>query len=97
MYLHHQESVEKLLEYFRPDPDVTAIILGGSVAKGLERSDSDIDAIIVVTEERYAALAAENRLDLVVTPKSMDDELTQLANVLARAMKLALHPGYPGF
>ena len=61
MYLHHQESVEKLLEYFRPDPDVTAIILGGSVAKGLERSDSDIDAIVVVTPEKLQQLQAEGR------------------------------------
>lgn len=48
-------------------------------------------------EEILAGIAAENRLDLVVTPKSMDDELTQLAHVLARALNLALHPGYPGF
>ena len=61
MYPHHQESIEKLLEYFRPDPDVTAIILGGSVAKGLERSDSDIDAIVVVTPEKLQQLQAEGR------------------------------------
>jgi hypothetical protein len=35
--------------------------LGGSVAKGCERADSDIDAIIIVTDARYAALEKENR------------------------------------
>ena len=66
MYKHHAESVEKLKEYFLPMDGMIAIVLDGSVVKGNERPDSDIDALIVVTEEKYAELAAQNRLAEVI-------------------------------
>lgn len=62
MYEHHRESIQKLLEYFQNDKDVLAIVLDGSVAKGRARPDSDIDAIIVVTDERYKKQSDENSL-----------------------------------
>ena len=67
MLQHHIESIEKLKEYFAGDEGVVAIVLDGSVVKGNARPDSDIDAIIVVTEEKYERLAAEKRLAEVVT------------------------------
>ena len=66
MYRHHEESAQKLREYFEGQEGVIAVVLDGSTVKGNARPDSDIDAIIVVTEERYAALAAENRLAEVI-------------------------------
>lgn len=62
MYEHHKQAIENLIEYFKDDSSVIAIVLGGSVAKGLERVDSDIDAMIIVTDERYYELEKENRL-----------------------------------
>ncbi len=62
MYPHHAKAIENLTALYSPDPDILAIFLAGSVAKGLERPDSDIDAILVVTDERHRLLAAENRL-----------------------------------
>ncbi|MCL2741740.1 MAG: nucleotidyltransferase domain-containing protein [Oscillospiraceae bacterium] len=59
---HHRESIERLKECFRGAEGVLAVILAGSVAKGLEREDSDIDAIVVVDGRRYAELAAQGRL-----------------------------------
>ena len=56
MYEHHRQSIENLLDYFKDDQQITAIVLGGSVAKGCAREDSDIDAILVVPESRYACL-----------------------------------------
>ena len=59
MYQHHLDSIEKLKEYFRGREGVVAVILGGSVAKGMERPDSDLDAMVVlapaVYEKRRAA------------------------------------------
>lgn len=66
MYQHHVDSIEKLKEYFHGQDWVIAVILDGSVVKGNAREDSDIDAIIVVTEEKYAELASENRLAEVI-------------------------------
>lgn len=62
MYPHHEESIQKLLEYYKPQEGVIAIILGGSVPKGLARPDSDIDAMVIVTPERYKKHEAEDHL-----------------------------------
>lgn len=62
MYMHHEEAIENLINYFNQDKDVIAIVLGGSVAKQCERIDSDIDTMIIVTDEKQKQLAAENRL-----------------------------------
>lgn len=62
MYEHHKQSIEKLLDYFKEDDDIIAIILGGSIAKGCERPDSDIDAIVVVNENKYMELNRLNKL-----------------------------------
>ena len=66
MYRHHIESAQKLREYFEGKEGVIAVVLDGSTVKGNARPDSDIDAIIVVTEEKYAELAAQNRLAEVI-------------------------------
>ncbi len=61
MYKHHEESIQKLIEYFKDMDGLISIILGGSVAKGLERVDSDIDAMIVVTDKKFEELISQNR------------------------------------
>lgn len=66
MYPHHIENAQKLRQYFEGQEGVIAIVLDGSTVKGNARPDSDIDAIIVVTEEKYAELAAQNRLAEVI-------------------------------
>lgn len=66
MYPHHIQSAQKLREYFEGQEGVIAVVLDGSTVKGNARPDSDIDAIIVVTEEKYAELAAQNRLAEVI-------------------------------
>lgn len=66
MYQHHKDSIEKLKEYYRDAEGVLAIVLDGSIVKGNARPDSDVDAVIVVTEKRYRALERENRLAEVI-------------------------------
>jgi len=51
---HHARALEqakaRLLEQ---DPELLAIILGGSIAKGFDREESDVDLIVVLPDERY--------------------------------------------
>lgn len=61
-YPHHEAAVQKLLDYFQDDPGVIAVVLGGSVAKGLARPDSDIDAEIIMTPERWRRQADQGVL-----------------------------------
>lgn len=53
MYKHHEESLKIMVEHYRNQTGVIALILGGSVAKGMERPDSDLDGMAVVSEEEF--------------------------------------------
>ena len=63
MYKHHEESLKIAIAYLKEESRVKdgliAIIFGGSVAKGCERPDSDLDFEVIVTDEMYEKLKAE--------------------------------------
>ena len=65
MYQHHRDSLENMIQYFtQTDPkkdEIIAIIFGGSVAKGCERPDSDLDAMVILTDEAYQALCEKHQ------------------------------------
>ncbi|MEM7284069.1 MAG: nucleotidyltransferase domain-containing protein [Pseudomonadota bacterium] len=66
---HHQRAIERLVEAYQDDTRFFGLIIGGSVAKGYARPDSDVDFLIIATDEVYARqLAARdlfiNRRDL---------------------------------
>lgn len=54
MHKHHEESLEILVNLFKEKEGVAALIFGGSVAKGMERPDSDLDAMVILTPKAYA-------------------------------------------
>ena len=62
MYEHHEASIQKVVEYFRTVPEVEALILGGSIAHGFARPDSDIDLMIIVSDREYEERLREGRL-----------------------------------
>ena len=59
---HHQEAIDRLVEEYRDDPGFLGLIIGGSVAKGFARDDSDVDFLIIATDEDYRRRTAENDL-----------------------------------
>jgi len=54
MHAHHEDTIRRLVATFRDDPRYPALIVGGSIAKGYERPDSDVDILLVATDEEYA-------------------------------------------
>lgn len=70
----HWKIVEQIVEERKVDPSVIAISVFGSMARGEERPDSDIDIEIVSTTEPEWRMAEEVRdglvVDYVYTPKS---------------------------
>ena len=63
---HHKKAIEKAkTRLLSENPDLLAIIVGGSIAKGIEREDSDVDLIVVITDEEYRARLSENRLSFL--------------------------------
>ena len=61
MYPQHERATQNLVALFKKRPGGFGGDSAGSPAKGLERLDSDVDAIIAVTEEKYRRLQAEGR------------------------------------
>jgi predicted nucleotidyltransferase len=59
---HHLQSIQNLIAAFAKDATVQAIILGGSLAHGYARADSDIDVSIVVDATEYRRRRVEGRL-----------------------------------
>ena len=50
---HHRQTIQRLADAYRDDPNFPALIIGGSVAKGWARPDSDVDFMIVATEAEF--------------------------------------------
>ena len=66
---HHQRAIDRLTDAYRDDASFRALIIGGSVAKGYARADSDVDFMLVATDDEFdRRLAARdlfiNRRDL---------------------------------
>ncbi len=66
---HHQRAIDRLADAYRDDPCFRGLIIGGSVAKGCAREDSDVDFLIIATDDVFERrLAARdlfiNRRDL---------------------------------
>lgn len=66
MYKHHIESLEIMKKYFEEKEEVIALIFGGSVAKGCERPDSDLDGMVVVPEDVYEKKVRENATAMTI-------------------------------
>ena len=50
---HHQRAIDRLANAYRDDPAFLGLIIGGSIAKGFARDDSDVDFMMVATDEEF--------------------------------------------
>jgi len=50
---HHQRAIERLADAYRDDRRFLGLIIGGSIAKGFAREDSDVDFLIVATDDAF--------------------------------------------
>lgn len=62
MHPHHTQSIQNVTDYFQRDPEVLALILGGSIAHGFETPTSDVDIMIIVSDEDYKKRLASNEV-----------------------------------
>jgi len=60
MRTHHQRSIERVTKCFVNKPEYLALIIGGSIAMGYEKEDSDVDVILVATDEEYERRKTKN-------------------------------------
>jgi predicted nucleotidyltransferase len=62
MHPHHTQSIQNVTEYFQRDPEVLALMLGGSIAHSFETATSDVDILIFVSDEDYQRRFANNQI-----------------------------------
>ena len=62
---HQQDTLDAYVAAVATDPQTIAVVVGGSLARGTEREDSDVDVYLVVTDEAYAAADQAERLSYV--------------------------------
>lgn len=62
MYKHHRDSINNLINLYKEDEHVIALFLGGSLAKGMEKETSDIDAMVILSDEKYEIYSQEGKL-----------------------------------
>jgi hypothetical protein len=63
---HHDAAIEQFVAKARLDPDMLAVVVDGSVASGLERTDSDVDLVLIVTDEAFQHALDAGRLSYTV-------------------------------
>jgi predicted nucleotidyltransferase len=69
-----KKLVKKLLDTYRADESVLGIIQIGSTAKGYDDEHSDVDLVLVVTEEKYAM--QKKKLQKVIHTEQYDLKFT---------------------
>jgi hypothetical protein len=62
---HHDAALQRFVEHVQPDPRVLGVVVTGSLARGDERPDSDVDLYLLVTEDRYEEGLRAGRLAYV--------------------------------
>jgi len=64
---HHEKTVEAFARSSREEPGVLGVVLVGSVARGTERADSDVDVYVVVTEDAFLRAREGDRISYTAT------------------------------
>ncbi|GAA3618147.1 nucleotidyltransferase domain-containing protein [Microlunatus ginsengisoli] len=62
---HHEETIEGFTASLASTADVLGLVVVGSVARGDERADSDVDVYLVLSDEGYAEAERAGRIAYV--------------------------------
>lgn len=62
MYKHHEETINTLLKKLKVDEEIEGILLSGSIAHGFESKRSDVDIMIIVSEENFEKRCKSGKL-----------------------------------
>ncbi len=64
---HHQATLDAAVEALKVRPEVMAVLLAGSIAKGMEKPTSDVDLLILVEEPEFERRRASRDMMFVDT------------------------------
>ncbi len=58
---HQERALAAYVDQVAASPDTVGVVLIGSLARGVEREDSDVDVYLIVTADAFARSTAEDR------------------------------------
>ena len=67
LYPHHQRAIDRLIDRFKADPNFLALLIGGSLVKGYGSEDSDVDFMLIATDEEFARREIDRALTYYTT------------------------------
>jgi predicted nucleotidyltransferase len=70
-------SLKQLLKAVQEDPDILAVILFGSVARGEQTPISDMDVCLVLQSQKYSTLALSSKKLAYIKQDSLDVHIFQ--------------------
>ncbi|MEX1030669.1 MAG: nucleotidyltransferase domain-containing protein [Paenibacillaceae bacterium] len=59
---HHQDAIRNITVKLEKDPDILALLIGGSIAHGFQKENSDVDIMMIVSNDYYAKRSEEGRI-----------------------------------
>jgi predicted nucleotidyltransferase len=62
MYAHHAQTIARVSEHFLGDPELSALLLVGSIAHGFAEPSSDVDIAIILSDSEHARRSAAGEL-----------------------------------
>lgn len=65
MHQHHENAIRNFTEKAQADKEVLAVIIGGSIAHGFETETSDVDVMLVVSDELFSQRLKESRIQFL--------------------------------
>lgn len=99
---HHAAAIRAFVARFATDDEVVALLLAGSLAHGFGRPASDVDVILVATDEAFERRRAERRLafalwDLATWPGGYVDVKVTSRGMLERIAATGSDPARYAF
>jgi hypothetical protein len=62
MFPQHEATIRRAVEYFQAQPNIQALLLAGSIAHGFGQESSDVDVLMIVSEEEYQQRVARGEM-----------------------------------
>jgi predicted nucleotidyltransferase len=87
---HHEETIAAYAAKVADEPEVLALVVVGSVARATERSTSDVDVYLVVTDDAYTAAQAAGKVAYIDADAATYDSYVDIKLASPRYLERAV-------
>lgn len=62
MLPHHEATIQRVTDYFQAQTNIRALLLAGSIAHGFAQESSDVDVLMIVSDDEYQQRVAGGQM-----------------------------------